>query len=171
MGQKLYFYQAPTGFPDKGQYWINTGALLNRMNFGLAIASQRIPGTKLDLLALNNRREPESSAAALITYSKLIMPERMLDSTIKKLTPLLNDPELVKKVSAAADKNAAPQPSMNGTEAMITDNMMDDEAIGKKGIKGGLKKNPGQIQYATGTNTMLSQVVGIIIGSPDFQRK
>jgi uncharacterized protein (DUF1800 family) len=35
MGQKLYCYQAPTGFPDKGQYWINTGALLNRMNFGL----------------------------------------------------------------------------------------------------------------------------------------
>ncbi|MEJ7672843.1 MAG: DUF1800 domain-containing protein [Chitinophagaceae bacterium] len=98
MGQKLYFYQAPTGFPDKGQYWINTGALLNRMNFGLAIASQRIPGTKLDLLALNNRREPESSSAALITYSKLIMPERKLDSTIKKLTPLLNDPELVKKL-------------------------------------------------------------------------
>ncbi len=174
MGQKLYFYQAPTGFPDKGQYWINTGALLNRMNFGLAIASQRIPGTKLDLLALNNRREPESSSAALITYSKLIMPERKLDSTIKKLTPLLNDPELVKKVSAAADKNAAPQTSMVGTEAIITDNMMDDDAIGKKGAKGvkGLKKgNNGAIQTVTGNNTMLSQVVGIIIGSPEFQRK
>ena len=174
MGQKLYFYQAPTGFPDKGQYWINTGALLNRMNFGLAIASQRIPGTKLDLLALNNRREPESSSAALITYSKLIMPERKLDSTIKKLTPLLNDPELVNKVSAAADKNAAPQTSMVGTEAIITDNMMDDDAFGKKGAKGvkGLKKgNNGAIQTVTGNNTMLSQVVGIIIGSPEFQRK
>ena len=42
MGQQIYYYQAPTGFPDKGQYWINTGALLNRMNFGLALASQRI---------------------------------------------------------------------------------------------------------------------------------
>ena len=68
MGQKMYFYQAPTGFPDKGQYWINTGALLNRMNFGLAIASQRIAGTKLDLLSLNNRHEPESAIAALLTY-------------------------------------------------------------------------------------------------------
>lgn len=41
MGQKLYFYQAPTGFPDRASYWINTGALLNRMNFGLAFAAQK----------------------------------------------------------------------------------------------------------------------------------
>ncbi|HYC27202.1 MAG TPA: DUF1800 domain-containing protein, partial [Chitinophagaceae bacterium] len=57
MGQRVYNYQAPTGFPDRGQYWINTGSLLNRMNFGLAFASGRIPGVKLDLLALNNHRE------------------------------------------------------------------------------------------------------------------
>ena len=49
MGQKFYYYQAPTGFPDRGQYWINTGSLLNRMNFGLAFASQRIPGVKVKL--------------------------------------------------------------------------------------------------------------------------
>ena len=171
MGQKLYFYQAPTGFPDKGQYWINTGALLNRMNFGLAIASQRIPGTKLDLLALNNRREPESSTAALKTYSKLIMPERNLDETVKRLTPMLNDPELVKKVSDAADKNVSPQTSMVNSEFLMNDDM--EEGVGKKPGKGkGLKKgNSGAMQTVTGNNTMLAQVVGIIIGSPEFQRK
>ena len=95
MGQKIYFYQAPTGFPDKGQYWINTGSLLNRMNFGLAIASQRIPGTKFDLLAMNNHHEPESAGAALTTYGKLMLPERDLSETVKRLTPLLNDPSLV----------------------------------------------------------------------------
>jgi len=171
MGQKLYFYQAPTGFPDKGQYWINTGALLNRMNFGLAIASQRIPGAKLDLLALNNRREPESSTAALKTYSKLIMPERNLDETVKRLTPMLNDPELVKKVSEAADKNVSPQTSMVNSEFLMNDDM--EEGVGKKPGKGkGFKKgNSGAMQTVTGNNTMLAQVVGIIIGSPEFQRK
>ncbi len=49
MGEKKYYYQAPTGFPDKGTYWINTGSLLNRMNFGLALASGRIPGIRIDL--------------------------------------------------------------------------------------------------------------------------
>ncbi len=68
MGQKLYYYQAPTGFPDKGQYWINTGSLLNRMKFGLAFASQKIPGISFNLAALNNNHEPESAEDALKKY-------------------------------------------------------------------------------------------------------
>ncbi|MEO7292507.1 MAG: DUF1800 domain-containing protein [Ginsengibacter sp.] len=172
MGQKMYFYQAPTGFPDKGQYWINTGALLNRMNFGLAIASQRIAGTRLDLLSLNNRHEPESATAALLTYGKLIMPERNLDETVKRLTPMLNDPELVKKINDAADKNTVPQQtSMVNNEVVMNDDMND--GVGNKGGKGfkGLKKGNATLQTVAGNNSMLSQVVGIIIGSPEFQRK
>ena len=51
MGEKIYYYQAPTGFPDKGAYWINAGSLLNRMNFGLALAEGEVPGVKVDLAA------------------------------------------------------------------------------------------------------------------------
>jgi uncharacterized protein (DUF1800 family) len=142
MGQKMYYYQAPTGFPDRGQYWINTGALLNRMNFGLALAGQRIPGVKINLLALNNNHEPESSEAALGTYSKLIMPERDLSKTIERLTPLLNDPQLTVKVAKAADKTPVPQEKVNLTGSAENRN-----------------------------NNMLAQVVGVIIGSPEFQRK
>ncbi len=175
MGQKMYFYQAPTGFPDNGQYWINTGALLNRMNFGLALASQRIPGIKVNLLALNSRHEPESASSALSIYSKLVMPERNLDETIKRLTPLLNDPNLVKKVDDAAGKTA---PLIAVKLPGGDDEMMDDtkqkntkEKISKKNnIKKG-DLNYASMQTATGSNTMLSQVVGIIIGSPEFQRK
>jgi len=92
MGEKMYFYQAPTGFPDKGQFWINTGSLLNRMNFGLALATGRIPGLSFDLAVLNNNHEPESAQAALETYCRIIMPERDLDQTIRRLTPMLTDP-------------------------------------------------------------------------------
>lgn len=133
MGEKMYCYQAPTGFPDKGQYWINTGSLLSRMNFGLALATGRIPGLSFDLAALNDNHEPESSQAALVTYSHLIMPERDLDLTIKRLTPMLNDPNLPEKVSAA-----------DGEKDM--DSNKADAAS-------------------------LSQVVGVIIGSPEFQRR
>ena len=84
MGQKMYFYQAPTGFPDRGQYWINTGALLNRMNFGLAFASQRIPGVRINLIKLNQGHEPESAEDALATYSKLMMPERDVTANHKQ---------------------------------------------------------------------------------------
>jgi uncharacterized protein (DUF1800 family) len=176
MGQKLYFYQAPTGFPDKGQYWINTGALLNRMNFGLALASNRIPGVKVDLAALNNHHEPESSDAALITYGKLILPERNLDETVKRLTPLLNDPNLVKKVDDAAGKTTAPQQAnamQSNDMTMKDDVMLNNKNEGKVRLNKGGGKNDSlaALQGAQGNNSMLSQVVGIIIGSPEFQRK
>ncbi|HWO00635.1 MAG TPA: DUF1800 domain-containing protein, partial [Blastocatellia bacterium] len=37
MGQPLYLYQAPTGYPDRADQWVNTGSLLERLNYGLAL--------------------------------------------------------------------------------------------------------------------------------------
>ncbi|GAA4778339.1 hypothetical protein GCM10023231_01110 [Olivibacter ginsenosidimutans] len=135
MGEKIYYYQAPTGFPDRAQYWVNTGALLNRMNFGLAIASGRIPGIAVDLDALNGYHEPESTVAALNTYSRLMMPGRNLEKTTERLTPMINDPSLAQKVS----RRVAQQ-----------EGKVDDPPLVKN---------------------MLAQVVGIIIGSPEYQRR
>lgn len=175
MGQKVYNYQAPTGFPDKGQYWINTGSLLNRMNFGLALASGRIPGVEINLLALNNNHEPESAESALKTYSILLMPERNVEETVKRLTPMLTDPELVKKIDDAASRTATAKATTEEAEMMM-ENMEDKKRIKKlegnpsKKING-KKGDNGQLQMSTGNNTMLAQVVGIIIGSPEFQRR
>jgi hypothetical protein len=137
MGEKKYYYQAPTGFPDKGSYWINTGSLLNRMNFGLALATGRIPGVRIDLVALNNGHEPEDAQSALLAYSRIILPERNLDATIKRLTPMLNDPGLSQKVDVASGR----QP--------------DNDMVAANDAKA----------------AQLGQVVGIIIGSPEFQRR
>ncbi|MEO6915655.1 MAG: DUF1800 domain-containing protein [Chitinophagaceae bacterium] len=170
MGQRIYYYQAPTGFPDRGQYWINTGALLNRMNFGLALASQKIPGITINLLALNKNHEPESAEAALAIYGKVLMPERDLAQTIARLTPLLNDPELIKKVDAAATKSAPPEIAK---PAMADDNMMMNGKFAKEkpGKKAGAPKNSTAMQSLPGNVNMLSQVAGIIIGSPEYQRR
>jgi hypothetical protein len=164
MGQQMYFYQAPTGFPDRGQYWINTGSLLNRMNFGLALASQRIPGVTVNLAALNGNREPESAEAALLTYSKMIMPERDLTATVKRLTPMLTDPTLSQKIEAAAIKTA-PVKDMNqvANEDMMTMSEVEKPQKQKDKFK--------KINSTYGDNSMLAQVVGVIIGSPEFQRK
>lgn len=166
MGQKLYNYQAPTGFPDRGQYWINTGSLLNRMNFGLAFASGRIPGVKLNLLALNKNHEPESPEHALRVYAKILMPERDVDETVKRLTPMLTDPELQKKVEDAAGQTATSKAAVQeeGDEAMMERKVKGANKIGKK-------NNDVQLALLKGNNSMLGQVVGIIIGSPEFQRR
>lgn len=171
MGQRLYFYQAPTGFPDKAQYWINTGALLNRMNFGLALATQKIPGIKFDLSALNNHKEPESAEAALEVYCKLMMPERDLSKTIQRLTPLLSDPNLINKVNEAANKtkptNAASE--MQGDVMMMGEE--NEKQVKERLNKKGQMKTSYAVQTSYSNNSMLSQVVGVIIGSPEFQRR
>jgi uncharacterized protein (DUF1800 family) len=38
LGQPLFQYSAPTGYPEKEQEWVNSGALLARMNFAVALA-------------------------------------------------------------------------------------------------------------------------------------
>jgi len=47
LGQPIFGHQAPNGYPETGDAWMNTGAILNRINFGLAVASGRVPGVKL----------------------------------------------------------------------------------------------------------------------------
>ena len=58
MGQPLYAYEAPTGYPDRADFWVNAGSLLNRMNFGLTLASERLRGVSVDLAGLLDGREP-----------------------------------------------------------------------------------------------------------------
>ena len=52
MGEPLYGYQTPNGYSDTAESWVNTGGLLERMNFGVALAGNRIPGTQVDLTKL-----------------------------------------------------------------------------------------------------------------------
>ena len=161
MGQQMYYYQAPTGFPDRGQYWINTGSLLSRMNFGLALAAQRIPGIRFDLSALNDHHEPESAEAALLTYCRLLMPGRPLEATVERLKPMLHNPDLEARIAAAAKKNALMEKNgQQGQEGMMSGNRPPDPLPPKA--------TPTQ---KVSTNPMLAQVVGVIIGSPEFQRK
>jgi uncharacterized protein (DUF1800 family) len=46
LGMPLYMCQPPTGYPDKAEAWVNTGALLNRMNFALQLVGGRMRGVQ-----------------------------------------------------------------------------------------------------------------------------
>ena len=165
MGQKIYSYAAPTGFPDKASFWVNTGSLLNRMNFGLAIGAQRIPGVAVKLLALNNNHEPESVEDALKTYSAILLPGRNQTENINRLTNLVRDEALQSRL----DKALASTQSASTTQEDMTGGaeMMGEEMAPKMG-KGKEKKMPAM---EAGVSGQVAHVVGIIIGSPEFQRK
>jgi uncharacterized protein (DUF1800 family) len=49
LGEPLYEAQPPTGYPDRAEVWVNTGALLARMNFALGLAHNRFRGARVDL--------------------------------------------------------------------------------------------------------------------------
>jgi hypothetical protein len=124
------------------------------MNFGLSLANGKVNGIKTDLLALNNNHEPESNEAALLTYSRLMMPERNLDETVKRLSPLLSHPDLHTKIEAAGNNYLSPS-SMTGNKITVADS--------KATVKTGSPNDKGY--------NSLAQVVGVIIGSPEFQRR
>ncbi|MBW0177135.1 DUF1800 domain-containing protein [Sediminibacterium sp.] len=166
MGQRFYYYQAPTGFPDRANFWINSGSLLNRMNFGLALATQKIPGVRINLLSLNDNHEPESADEALRIYSRILLPERDQEENIKRLTAMVRDTQVEQKINEAASK----------IKTEMVEDEMEEQEVRRQGAgrQGARNKEGDKIQ---GVNTMnstaatVAQVVGIIIGSPEFQRK
>jgi len=69
MGEPLYLCQPPTGYSDASDAWVNSGALLARLNFALALTSGRIPGTVVDGAALplaGDARSIETGAVRLV---------------------------------------------------------------------------------------------------------
>jgi uncharacterized protein (DUF1800 family) len=49
MGEKLYNYEAPDGNPDVGPAWMNSNALLVRLEFANALATGKVLGVTADL--------------------------------------------------------------------------------------------------------------------------
>ncbi len=47
LGEPLWGHIAPDGYPETGDAWLNTGAILNRINFGIQVAAGQIPGASL----------------------------------------------------------------------------------------------------------------------------
>jgi uncharacterized protein (DUF1800 family) len=48
MGEPLYQCQPPTGYPDRGDHWMGTGAVLERLNFSVALTAGKIAGTSVN---------------------------------------------------------------------------------------------------------------------------
>jgi uncharacterized protein (DUF1800 family) len=48
LGEPLYRKLEPTGYSDANSEWVNSAALLARMNFALSLAQNKVPGSKFD---------------------------------------------------------------------------------------------------------------------------
>jgi uncharacterized protein (DUF1800 family) len=52
LGEPPFMHLAPDGYPVAAAEWMNSGAILTRMNLALALASGRLPGVLVDLDAV-----------------------------------------------------------------------------------------------------------------------
>jgi len=46
IGEPLYGSQPPTGYSAKSEVWVNSGALMNRINFAVALSNNQLPGVR-----------------------------------------------------------------------------------------------------------------------------
>ncbi|MGH9776461.1 MAG: DUF1800 domain-containing protein [Candidatus Acidiferrales bacterium] len=97
MGEPLFHCPPPTGFSDKGETWVNTGALLNRLNFALAFASDRMPGSQTHLAELLDG--PTSATAdphaVLDRAFDVFLDNQVADMTRSTIEVRLNDPQIL----------------------------------------------------------------------------
>ncbi|HSD45818.1 MAG TPA: DUF1800 domain-containing protein, partial [Pyrinomonadaceae bacterium] len=106
MGEPLYGFQTPNGYSDAAESWVNTGGLVERMNFGVALASNRVQGTRVNLAKLSGQEKSklideslklivagDISPATRETLMKQIDEAKANDSVAKIVGLILGTPE------------------------------------------------------------------------------
>jgi uncharacterized protein (DUF1800 family) len=78
LGMPLYQAQPPTGYADTADAWVNTGGLVNRMNFALSLVQNRVPGVRVQLPA-------EQTDAALNRLVRTVLQADASDATVETL--------------------------------------------------------------------------------------
>jgi uncharacterized protein (DUF1800 family) len=159
LGQPLFGHQAPNGYPETGDAWMNTGAILNRINFGMAVAANRIPG--IDIGALpgidslrNATRQKQVDAVVSLLLSGSVSPDTRA-VLIKGENPLA--------ANVASNQTVA----MEQVDATaMTMDAMPAQGDGPRRANQGAR-GLGPVPQLTG----VAQIVGLALGSPEFQRR
>jgi len=148
LGEVPYGYQAPTGYPDTAEDWVNTGALLERLNFAVAVASNRIPGTRVNLKPFESKDKSKILDAAIA---------QILDDDVSATTRST----LLKQVEQ-------PLPEVKAV-AEVEDNLEVPNMRGQ-GQQGGRQNRPARLLAPSG-NPEVFKVVSLVLGTPEFQRQ
>jgi uncharacterized protein (DUF1800 family) len=173
LGQPIFGHQAPNGWPETGESWMNTGAILNRINFGMAAAAGRLPGANLRALpALDTirsaPREKQVDAVVATILNGMISPDT-------RAVLVSGEHPLLAGGAATGIKNMAPMDSSDAdmsSEPMDYANGQNAVRANKNNKNGGGKRAALQgrgfqnIPQLSG----LTQIVGLALGSPEFQR-
>ncbi len=96
LGEPLYEAQPPTGYPDRAESWVNTGALLGRMNFALGLAHNRLRGTRVDLAGAIGGADRGQPAQVLDRLLAAVLHGEASPATRAVLAAELESPEITR---------------------------------------------------------------------------
>jgi uncharacterized protein (DUF1800 family) len=144
LGEVPYGYQAPTGYPDTAEDWVNTGALLERLNYVVAVASNRIPGTTANLKNFQGATKEQTLSRTIDT----ILGGDISASTKATLTKQIDQP--LPEVKAGSD---------------LAENEMD-----VPNMRQGRGNRQARLLPPSGDPEVF-KAVSLVLGSPEFQRQ
>ena len=171
LGQPIFGHQAPNGWPETGESWMNTGAILNRINFGMAAAAGRLPGVDIRALpALDTLRsaprDKQVDAVVATILNGMVSPDTRAVLTSGEHPMLANGAggNAVNDMSGGDDANSG-QDMMDGANGGNAARVRANQNAGGKrvALQG---RGFANIPQLSG----LPQIVGLALGSPEFQR-
>jgi uncharacterized protein (DUF1800 family) len=95
IGEPLYQCQPPTGYSDKAADWVNTGALLNRLNYSLTLTSGRMRGTQVDVAAVLGIGAARDPQAVLDRAIASLLSGQVSAQTRQTLEKRMSDPQIL----------------------------------------------------------------------------
>ena len=153
MGMPLYGAQPPTGYSMKAETWVNSSALLNRMNFALALSSGKIKGVKLDSAQLAGQWAlPVDSTLALPVLENNLLAGDVSKQTHDSIAAQVVDAKKVDTKNVVAGKKSA---------ASDSDKDKDKDKQAQNQRKALDAARPANV----------SMMAGLLLGSPEFQRR
>jgi len=115
MGMPLYGAQPPTGYSTKSEAWVNSSALLDRMNFALALTAGKLKGIQTQ----NNLGEPADGSAdpqqTLAVLENALLAGDVSKQTHTTIALRLEDPN----VSQRKLDDAARPPNVSMIEGLL----------------------------------------------------
>jgi uncharacterized protein (DUF1800 family) len=102
IGEPLYQCLPPTGYSDKASAWVNAGALLNRLNFALTLAGNRVAGSQVQIASLLGGEAEADPYQALERAINVFLAGQISVNTRATLERQSADPQIVQVKSGAS---------------------------------------------------------------------
>jgi len=167
LGMPIYGMQTPNGYSWQADHWVSSNALVSRMNFALVLSGGRLPGAKTDWPLLLGDAENSGVASdptpkTELELEALILGQSAATNTRATVLDQFKNP--------TAQAQAAEGFSKAASANMQSDQEMDGGVVAAKGFKG-RGRGQGEGFQATTPETPLDTMAGLLLGSPDFQRR